>query len=95
MTNEKQEVEKLALEAALRAFPCTDEGSLEDDIDAAKRNIYQRGFIEAIVAVKNISLPSDREIEDAHSKMINVTKSVGFVNGAIWMRDKCYNNQHP
>jgi hypothetical protein len=26
--------------------------------------------------------------EDAHSKMINISKSVGFVNGAIWMRDK-------
>jgi hypothetical protein len=39
-------------------------------------------------AVVSGSLPTDEEIQDAHSKMINVSKSVGFVNGAKWMRDK-------
>ncbi len=32
--------------------------------------------------------PSDKFIEDSHAKMINISKSVGFVNGAKWMRDK-------
>ena len=89
-----EELNKLSREATLRVFPYTDEGNLEDDIDAAKRNIYQHGFIEGMTVAKNISfnlpvigsLPSDREIEDAHSKMINISKSVGFVNGAKWMR---------
>lgn len=36
---------------------------------------------------------SDKEIENAHSKMINLSKSVGFVNGAKWMRDKLQNQQ--
>lgn len=36
---------------------------------------------------------SDKEIENAHAKMINLSKSVGFVNGAKWMRDKLQNQQ--
>lgn len=36
---------------------------------------------------------SDKEIENAHSKMINLSKSVGFVNGAKWMRDKLQSQQ--
>lgn len=38
-------------------------------------------------------LPTDKEIEDAWSKMINASKSVGFVNGAKWMRGKIDNRQ--
>lgn len=42
----EEELNDLSKKAAIRVFPYTDEGSLEDDIDAAKRNIYQHGFIE-------------------------------------------------
>jgi hypothetical protein len=35
-------------EEAIKEFPYTDEGSLEDDIDNAKRQIYKRGFHRAL-----------------------------------------------
>ena len=43
---------------------------------------------EKILILFNInSFPNDTEIENAHSKMINLSNSVGFVNGAKWMRN--------
>lgn len=52
---ETEELNKVSREAAIRVFPYTDEGSLEDDIDNAKRNIYQHGFIEGHTVANKIS----------------------------------------
>lgn len=42
----QEEIEMLAWKSALTQFPYTDQGSLEDDIDSAKRNIHIAAFIE-------------------------------------------------
>jgi len=43
---------KISWEAAMKKFPYTDEGNLEDDIDNSKRLLYQKGFIEGYTTLR-------------------------------------------
>lgn len=75
-----EDVLKISREAALRVFPYTDEGSLEDDIDAAKRNIYQHGFIEG-ASIQ--CAEKDKEIERLQKEYIDSSEEISRMGKEI------------